>query len=446
MRKVVIIVSSIVLVTLSCTKDTMPSLIEIDTQFRNLLSINSPEKSADFYILPEEGDLENIPQDPKNPLTEGKIALGKMMFYETGFARDAMKPEGIGTYSCSSCHIPEKGFYPNNFQGIADGGSGYGVFGDNRLMNPDYVESELDVQSARPLSLVNVAFVTNTFWNGQFGSGGVNIGTEDVWDLREDTERNHLGYSGIETQNFEGLRGHRIAISKDILDEYGYTELFDDVFADVNVDERYTIETASLAYSAYIRSIIANKAPFQDWLKGDNDALSYEAKKGGILFFSKAQCYLCHYNKNLGSPEFHAIGVYNMYQQPSYNTSADDRRNLGRGGFTLRDEDMHKFKVPGLYNSWDNQFYFHGSSHRTMVEVVDYFDKAIPENSKVPTSQISDKFNTLNLTAEEKHHLLSFLKEGLSDPDLVRYEPEFVLSGNCIPNNDPQSKIDLGCD
>ena len=445
MRKIFLAISVIILVTLSCTKDTMPQLIEIDTQLKRLISANSPDGTTEFYVLPENGDLDEVPEDPKNPLSEAKVALGKMMFYETGFAQDAMKPSGVGTYSCATCHIPEAGFYANNFQGIADGGSGFGANGENRLMNPEYVESELDVQSARPFSLVNVAYVTNTFWNGQFGAGGVNVGTEHVWDLREDTERNHRGFSGIETQNFEGLVAHRIVINKELLDEFGYTTLFDEVFNDVPEDERYNVETASLAFSAYIRSLITDKAPFQDWLKGDNDALSYEAKKGGLLFFGKAQCYLCHYNKNLGSSEFHALGVYNMSDQPSYNTSSNDRRNLGRGGFTLKDEDMHKFKVPGLYNVGDNNFFFHGASHTSLEDVIEYKVKATKENSFVPQSQMSEKFKTLDLSEDEKEHLVSFLREGLKDPELTRYAPTSILSGNCFPNNDFQSQIDLGC-
>lgn len=446
MKKYYLIITAIILVTISCTKDTMPSFIEIDTQLRRIIGANSPDNTVDFYILPEEDEIEQIPQDPKNVLTKEKIALGKMMFYDTGLANTAMKPEGIGTYSCATCHIPEAGFYPNSFQGIADGGIGFGTNGEDRLMSQKYVESELDVQSARPLSMVNVAFVENTFWNGQFGGGGVNVGTEGVWDLREDTERNNRGFSGIETQNFEGLTAHRIFMDKDILEDLGYKEMFDEVFSDVQISKRYTVETASLAYSAYIRSIISNEAPFQKWLKGDNDAMSYSEKKGGILFFSKAQCYLCHYNQNLGSPEFHALGVDNMSDQPSYNTSGTDRRNLGRGGFTLDPADNHKFKVPGLYNVGDANFYFHGASKSSLKDVVEYFDRAEPENSNVPESQISDKFNSLSLTDVEKEHLLHFLENGLRDPNLIRFQPDFVPSGNCFPNNDPQSRIDLGCE
>ena len=446
MRKITLVSSILVLFVLACTKDKMPVLVELDNQLRNLVAASAPDGNLDFYILPSEDDYANIPADPKNPLTKEKVELGKFMFYDTGLARSAIKPSGMGTYSCASCHIPEAGFKPGNFQGIADGGTGFGINGENRVRNTDYDEDELDVQDARPLSLVNVAYVTNTFWNGQFGATGINVGTEDVWDEDEATERNHLGFQGIETQNFEGLEAHRITINKELLDSYGYTEMFDTAFPDIEEEERYTIETASFAFSAYIRTIISNKAPFQNWLKGNEEALDYKSKKGAILFFSKANCYTCHYNQNLGSPEFHALGVNDMYQQPSYSTEESDFRNLGRGGFTKKDEDLYKFKVPGIYNIADSDFFFHGASAKKIEDLVEYFDLAIPENSKVPESQISQKFKPLNLTDEEKEHLVQFIKVGLSDPNLTRYKPSSVPSGLCFPNADPQSILDLGCE
>lgn len=434
------------MLTLACTKDKMPVLIELDNQLRNLVAASAPDGNLDFYVLPDEADYANIPADPKNPLTKEKVELGKFMYFDTGLAQSALKPSGMGTYSCSSCHIAEAGFKPGNFQGIADGGEGFGINGENRVRNVEYEESELDVQDARPLSMVNVAYVTNTFWNGQFGATGINIGTEDVWDNDEATARNHQGFQGIETQNFEGVKSHRITINKEILDMYGYTEMFDAAFPDVDKEERYTIRTASFAFSAYIRTIISNKAPFQNWLKGNVSALDYKSKKGAILFFSKANCSTCHYNQNLGSPEFHALGVNDMYQQPSYSTEESDSRNLGRGGFTLKEEDLYKFKVPGIYNTADSDFYFHGASVKKIEDLVEYFNLAIPENSKVPEGQISQKFKPLNLSEEEKEHLVQFIKIGLSDPNLTRYKPSSVPSGLCFPNADPQSIIDLGCE
>jgi len=429
---------------MACTKDRMPTLIELDNQLVQNIEGASPDGSLDYYVLPQD-DLEAIPQDSKNPLTRDKVELGKLMFYDTGLAMGALKEEGLGTYSCASCHIPEAGFKPGNFQGVADGGIGFGLMGENRLRNTEYLESELDVQSARPLSLVNVAYVKNTFWNGQFGGGGVNVGTEAVWDLLEDTERNHQGFEGIETQNFEGLITHRITINKELLEELGYLEIYDNVFNDVAEEDRYTIRTASFAFSAYIRSIISDKAPFQEWLRGNKRALTAEEKNGAILFFGKAQCYNCHYEQNLGSLEFHALGVNDMDQIPSYNTSPDDRRNLGRGGFTLREEDNYKFKVPGLYNIGDSEHYFHGASKRTLEEVIEYKIQAEGENPRVPEERISEKFNTLVLSETEKEQLLAFLRNGLRDPDLIRYQPTSVPSGSCFPNNDYQSRLDLGC-
>ena len=433
-------------VILSCTKDQMPLNIEYENILRDKIQAVSPDNSMAYYILPDGSDLSEIPQDPKNPLTREKVELGKLIFHETAFAQDAMSEEGIGTYSCASCHIAEAGFRPGAFQGIADGGLDFGVNGEDRRRNTAYLESELDVQSARPLSLTNVAFVENTFWNGQFGAGDNNEGIHDYYGIGEDLrELNERGFKGIETQNFEGIKTHRIAINKELLDQYGYTELFDHAFPEVAEEERYNTDIGSLAISAYIRTILTDKAPFQEWLRGDIDAMTTQQKKGAILFFGKAQCYNCHYEQNLGSAEFHALGVGDMDQYPGYNTSADDLRNLGRFSFTRLPQDSFKFKVPQLYNMIDTKFYFHGSSKTTLEEVIDYKLEAISENPRVRQGLISTKLNTITLTDLEKDQLLDFLENGLRDPDLVRYKPGSVLSGQCFPNADSQSMSDLGC-
>ncbi len=439
---------SVLLFTLliSCAKDQKSDTVEFDTRLRNYLADASETGDASYYILPAANDLANIPQDPKNPLTREKVELGRQIFYDTGLAMDAVKASGIGTYSCASCHLPTAGFRPGSAQGIADGGVGYGFNGEMRVKSNEYQENELDVQSARPLSLLNVAFVTNTFWNGQFGSTGVNVGTEDVWHNAEDTELNDLGFHGIETQNIEGIKTHRITINKDLLDQYGYTIMFDDAFPDVEPENRYNQFQASLALSAYIRTLMSDEAPFQKWLKGDQNAMSLEEKEGALVFFGKARCSNCHYRPNLGSLEFHTLGVKDMYESPSFDAFISDKRNLGRGGFTLKEEDNFKFKVPQLYNMDDAPFYFHGSSKRTLEEVVDYKIEATSENSRISNDLLSPLFRPVNLTEVERNNLLLFLKTSLKDPNLQRHAPTEVLSGQCFPNNDPQSRLDLGCD
>ncbi|MEE9373221.1 MAG: cytochrome c peroxidase [Saprospiraceae bacterium] len=430
----------------SCAKDITQEEDYLDAKLKKTIEQVSETNSASYYILPSDVDYSNIPQDPKNPLTKEKVELGKMLFYETGFGADAKFDSGMATYACVSCHIPAAGFTPGSAQGIADGGSGFGENGEMRVKSSEYQESDMDVQSIRPLSLVNVAYVTNTFWNGQFGGKGINEGTDEVWPLEHATEANSLGFAGIETQNFEGLISHRYRVDEEIIDDLGYRDMFDAGLPNMSEEERYSIFGASLALSAYIRTILSNKAPFQEWLKGDHSAMTKAEKEGAIIFFgNKARCTNCHYRTNLGSLEFHAIGAKDMYQRPSYNTFADDRNNLGRAGFTLRDEDMFAFKVPQLYNLSDANFLFHGSSLNTLSEVLDYKINAVSENSNVSNEQLSDKFQPIALSQIEKENLLLFLSNSLRDPELERYQPDELRSGNCFPNNDLQSRIDLGC-
>ncbi len=429
----------------SCTQDKMPTLIELDMELRNLVAEASPTKNPDFYILPDGSDITKYPQHETNILTPEKIALGKLLFFETGLGRDAKKPEGLETYSCSTCHVPESGFKPGNFQGVGDGGVGYGIDGKFRLRNTNYEVNELDVQAARPLSMVNVGFVHNTSWNGSFGATHVNEGTEELWDLNEALARNKMGMQGLETQNIDGIFVHRLTYTPEVIEDLGYKEMFDDAFSDFSVEDRYSPLTGSLALSAYLRTIIANEAPFQDWLRGNLSALSYEEKEGGILFFSKANCSKCHYKENLGSLEFHALGVKDMYQSASYTPSPTDMRNFGRGGFTLKEEDNYKFKVPGLYNAGDSGFFFHGSSVTSLAALIEYKNQAISENPNVANERLSEKFSPLGLTTDEKLYLEAFLKKSLADPNLLRYKPTSVLSGNCFPNNDPQARADIGC-
>jgi len=446
----VVLVVMLCTIFFSCTGTVIEGTNELDSELKSAIRASallaSGSDDLGFYILPDENDLSAIPQDlVGNPLNEAKVELGKFLFYETGIAVDALKPSGIGTYSCASCHIPSAGFRPGTFQGIADGGIGYGVNGENRLKNQAYNEDDMDTQDARALSLLNVAFVKNTFWNGQFGANDANVGTEDLWSEEIGNHVNHEDLLALEAQNIEGVHAHRLNINKEMADDFGYTALFDEAFPDYPIEERYNQRTLSLAISAYVRTLLSNKAPFQEWLKGDYTAMSYEEKQGALLFFGKANCSTCHFDRHLGSNEFHALGVNDMHMIPSFSTSSQDFRNFGRGGWTQRPDDMFKFKVPQVYNMKDTPFYFHGSSIRSIDDLVEYFNDGIKENPNVPEESLSFKFKPLGLTVEEKQNLVQFLEFSLRDPDLERYQPSELGSGQCFPNADIQSQVDLGC-
>lgn len=432
---------------LSCVSEKTNAL---DKELFGLLDRHSKTGSREGYIMPESTDYSNLPnQDAKNPVTAAKVELGRMLFFETGIGLENKYPMSKAAYSCSSCHIPERGFTAGRFQGIADGALGFGELGDGRTKNPLYDGSEVDAQGARPLPVINLTYITNALWAGTFGSFGVNIGTESVWNQDTLIEVNYKGLMGLEANNNRALIVHRQVINKNVLDSLGYTAMFDAAFPDIPVNERYTRQVAAFAIAAYFRTILTNQAPFQRFLKGESNAMSEQQKRGAVLFFDKAGCVNCHNSPSLNSQphEFFALGVKNLYQtgHEVFRTGPTDVRNLGRGGFTKRAEDMHKFKVPQLYNLRDVGFYFHGASKNSLYEVVQYFNAGIPENPDVPASQIPSFFHPLHLTDSEVSDLVEFLANGLYDPNLVRYKPDFTMSGNCFPNNDALSKIEMGC-
>jgi len=222
--------------------------------------------------------------------------------------------------------------------------------------------------------------------------------------------------------------------------------LFDAAFQNVEETVRYSKMNAGLAIAAYERTLLSNEAPFQQWLKEDYAAMSDEEKRGAILFFDDAKCGNCHSGPALNTMEFHAMGMKDLYDCPEevFRTPEDDKAHLGRGGFTGNPKDMFKFKVPQLYNLADSPFYGHGASFRSIREVVQYFNLGIPQKTTVPTNQLAEEFGPLSLSEIEVDEITAFLKYSLRDPNLKRYEPTSIPSGNCFPFNDPLAANKLG--
>lgn len=399
------------------------------------------------FLLPEPDDLSAIPQDPRNPLTEEKVRLGQLLFHETGIGLSAVVEGRLQTYSCASCHAAQAGFQAGRLQGIGEGGEGFGFRGERRAPAAGATDLDLDVQPIRSPTALNSAYQEVMLWNGQFGATGPNAGTESSWTVNTPKETNWLGFQGLEIQAIAGLGVHRMLVNEDIVDSLGYRQLFDAAFPDRTGAERYDLTAAGLAIAAYERTLLANEAPFQRYLRGNTNALTQDELRGATLFFGKADCVSCHSGPALSSMSFHALGMSDLVDCPeeTFRTTPDNIENLGRGGFTLRAEDNYRFKTPQLYSTSRSPFYGHGASFRSLREVVAYKNEAVAQNSRVPAESLSPQFRPLNLTDEEIDQLTAFLEKGLDDARLRRYVPTALPSGACFPNADPDSRDDLGC-
>ncbi len=119
------------------------------------------------------------------------------------------------------------------------------------------------------------------------------------------------------------------------------------------------------AIATFERTLTTPNSPFDRYLKGDQNALSAQQKQGWQLFRDLG-CVSCHQGANLGGNMYATLGVMEDYFAGRPLSSAD----LGLFNRTGREEDKHKFKVPGLRNVEKTAPYFHDGQVETLDKAV----------------------------------------------------------------------------
>ena len=411
----------------------------------------SPTKSLDFYLLPESDDYESIPQDPMNPITADKVAVGKLIYHDPAFATEGVALRAK-TWSCASCHHARAGFKSGLIQGMGEGGEGFNT--SRTWFNPEIGTQDADVQPVTSPAVLNVAYQDVMLWNGALGNasnGIINAGIDPERLMTEGTPKvaNHEGLSGIETQAIAGTGVHRILGFPPELEDTDYLQMLLDAFPEFSRDELGKSSTRAIA--VFERTILANKSPFQMWLRGDDFAMSPKEIRGAEVFFGDGNCTGCHQGPALSSPVgatadqvFFAVGFSDLDTNEIIGEVPDGVR-LGRGGLTGDPADNYKFKVPQLYNLADINVFGHGGSFGSVREVIEYKNAGVAQND-ASTSNLDYRFVPLNLSSSQIDDLVEFIEVSLRDPDLLRYEPTELPSGLCVINNDETSRSELGCD
>lgn len=445
---------------------------DLSMMLENSISNHSNGEGLQAFILPDNNDFANIPQDPSNPITREKVLLGKMLYHDTATGINGTDPERTQTWSCASCHHVAAGFKAGIPQGIADGGVGFGISGEARRLRQGLDATAPagdpllpDVQPIASPTILNSAFQDLMLWNGSFGNvAGSNnanvVGVEGAGP--PPVKANTFGLSGLETQVLAGTNVHRLGFDKDSVlqtnSEYRY--LFARAFPDGDtgyIPDNGTVVTksalgAAKAIAAYERTIVSDLAPFQKWLKGERNAMNQQQLRGALVFFGKANCASCHTGPALSSQVgatademFFALGFNDLDpSDPLVHGVVDDATKMGRGGFTGDAVDNFKFKIPPLYNLVDTNVFGHGASFNSVREVVEYKNAAIAQNPAA-VNNLSERFVPLGLSNNEVTDLVAFVEEGLYDQWLHRYVPSSAPTDSCFPVSDIQSVIDLGC-
>jgi cytochrome c peroxidase len=253
-----------------------------------------------------------IPED--NPMSDDKIALGKLLYFDKRISKD-------GTFSCATCHNP--------FHGFTD---------------PARTSAGVTRQfgTRNSPTVINRLFSADQFWDGR---------AKDLEAQARGPITNPIEMAmGSDTEAVDRIRAVK-----------GYGPLFKKVFGDEQVD----IDRIVKAIAAYERTVVSGDSPYDRYQAGEKDALSAEAVRGMALFNGKANCVRCHAGFNFTDENYNDLGVGMDKAKP----------DLGRYDVTKKDEDRGKFKTPTLRNVTETAPYMHDGSEATLAQVIDLYDR-----------------------------------------------------------------------
>ena len=144
--------------------------------------------------------------------------------------------------------------------------------------------------------------------------------------------------------------------------------------------EGITIDQVTQAIAAFEETLVTPNSRFDQWLMGDDKALT-EKELAGYEVFKSTGCIICHYGEGAGGSSFQKMGVMAEYQTANAAQGVMDVSGL--------DSDRFKFKVPTLRNVELTYPYFHDGAAKTMEEATqimgrlqlgrDYTDKEVEE-------------------------------------------------------------------
>ena len=336
-------------------------------------------------LNPEEPPLglPPIPVPEDNPITKAKADLGEQLFKEERFST-------TGEIACSSCHEPEKAF--TDGRAIAEG-----------------IKGRLGTRHTP--TVVNAVYYELQFWDGRRES----LETQSLDPLVNPVEH---GFSSHES------------VLEVVRDDEGYVRQFREVFG-VGSDG-ITMDHIAKAIATFERTLVSGNSPFDRYrYGGEEDAISESAKRGLRVFRNQGRCVDCHTieqtHATFTDNEFHNLGVgwdrigdevfdlvgnFRKMKESDGEANIDETiltdkkvSELGRFAVTLDTQDVGRFKTPTLRNVAVTPPYMHDGSEKTLMEVVEFYDKGGNANPL-----LDGGIQELDLTQQEKEDLVAFMK------------------------------------
>ena len=243
------------------------------------------------------------PELPGNAATAAKVELGKMLYFDPRLSASHV-------ISCSSCH--------NIGLGGADA-------------EPTSIGHRWQHGGRNAPTVFNAVFNTAQFWDGR---------AKDLEQQAGGPMANPVEMASPEAHVAEQLKGIP-----------GYQRVFAMAFP--GESDPISLPNVQKAIAVFEATLITPNAPFDRFLRGDENALSPDQKAGLAIFMEKG-CSACHNGINVGGGMYAPFGVV---EKPGAELLPP--ADTGRFMVTKTPGDEYVFKVPTLRNIVLTAPYFH---------------------------------------------------------------------------------------
>lgn len=251
---------------------------------------------ADEFIYP-------LPQ--KISYDKKKALLGKKLFFDTKLSKN-------NTISCSTCHNLQAG-------GVDNLDFSFGIHSQKGSINAPTV--------------LNSSFNFRQMWDGRVKT----LAQQAQFPIENPIEMGN---------DFDNLI---TTLKEDRSYKKEFNEIYFNGITKLNILD---------ALEEFQKTLIT-PSPFDEYLRGNENALTPEQKEGYEIFKDKG-CVSCHNGINIGGSSYAKLGIINPRET----------KNLGLYNVTKQEMDKFFFKVPTLRNVELTYPYFHDAKAKTLKDAI----------------------------------------------------------------------------
>jgi cytochrome c peroxidase len=391
-----------------------------------------------------------VPSDPTNRHADDPRAatLGQKIFFDTRFSGPLLDDANnglsgtlgvvgeTGKVACASCHVPSTG-----------------AFADTRSPRQQLSFASGWTHRKAP-SLLDVAQATFLTWDGRRDTAFSQPFGPIESPLEFNSSRLFVAQQVLRLYRgeYEAIFGPPPDISRfEELspDRAGCTQMPEDPVHEAceiagSDDEAVTriVTNVGKAIQAYTRKLACGRSRFDEWMDGDETALSADEQAGALLFVTKGSCDACHSGPHLTNHRFYNLGVPGgIVPFTGVNTENDPGAGAVMGGVpndwlnsrgpfsdgddgrldTIEDDTeslLGAFRTPTLRCVSRRPSFMHNAEFRSLEDVIEFFSEGGGHVGYAGTSENYAR----NFTLEEKAALAAFLRalDGTGpDPELL---------------------------